>query len=124
MRAYSHQFDFEGHVGWGYNFPCDEKGRVQTEFITPEARQNYQACLTGEVNGRKVIDRGIVVSETALNLCSCGSGQERYPLYDARGIFCTYVCGACEAEKRSHYRVDVMEDPSYYANEPIEAEDY
>ena len=54
--------------------------------------------------------------------CVCGSGQGRWPLYDARGIFCTYVCDKCEAEKRARYRVDVFEDSAYWADEEIDGE--
>lgn len=35
--------------------------------------------------------------------CSCGSGHTKHALYDARGIFCTYVCAACEESKRAKY---------------------
>ena len=30
--------------------------------------------------------------------CSCGSGQYREILYDARGIECGYVCPKCKKE--------------------------
>ena len=30
--------------------------------------------------------------------------EERYALYDARGIFCAYVCEHCEDAQRSKYR--------------------
>ena len=56
--------------------------------------------------------------------CPCGSGEPRRPLYDARNIFCTYVCDACEGEKRSHYRADVLNDPNYWHDEPIEGDDW
>ena len=52
--------------------------------------------------------------------CNCGSGLERYPLVDARGIFCTYVCEKCEKEKRSKYRVEVLTDPNYWHDEQLE----
>jgi len=55
--------------------------------------------------------------------CNCGSGLERFPLTDARGIFCTYVCDKCEKEKRSTYRADIFTDPDYWADEPIEQEE-
>ena len=58
------------------------------------------------------------------DLCRCGSGKEKYPLEDARGIHCCYVCEDCEKEKRSKYRVEVMEEPDYYADEPIEPEEW
>ena len=49
--------------------------------------------------------------------------EDRFPLYDARGIFCAYVCDACEDEVRARYRVDIMEDSNYWADEAVE-EDY
>lgn len=53
-------------------------------------------------------------------LCNCGSGQERWALTDARGIFCAFVCEKCEAEKRSRFRPDIFTDSSYWADEPID----
>jgi hypothetical protein len=54
--------------------------------------------------------------------CSCGSGLPKLPVHDARGIFLTYVCSRCEREKLSHFRPDVLSDPNYWADEPIEEE--
>jgi hypothetical protein len=56
--------------------------------------------------------------------CFCGSGEPRRELKDARGIFCTFVCDRCEARKRAGYRADIFEDAAYWADEPIEPEDY
>jgi hypothetical protein len=56
--------------------------------------------------------------------CGCGSGKERWPLYDARGIFCAYVCDKCEDKVRAKYRPEIFDDPAYEADEPIEPEDY
>jgi hypothetical protein len=56
--------------------------------------------------------------------CTCGSGLERYALNDARGIFCTYVCDQCKAQRRHEFRDDIFTDPGYQADEPIESEDY
>jgi hypothetical protein len=47
--------------------------------------------------------------------CFCGSGHDRYALYDARGIFCAYVCDACVEAKRATYRPEIFEDSSYDA---------
>jgi hypothetical protein len=55
-------------------------------------------------------------------LCWCGSGKYQRPLYDARGIFCCYICDRCEQEKRARYRDDVLTDPNYQAEEPIDEE--
>jgi hypothetical protein len=54
--------------------------------------------------------------------CSCGSGEERYPLYDGYGIFLCYACEKCEKEKLRGYRSDIMEQ--YECDEPIEPEEY
>lgn len=54
--------------------------------------------------------------------CPCGSGLPREELRDARGIFCTFICDACEDEKRGRFRPDIFTDPTYPADEPI-AED-
>jgi hypothetical protein len=52
--------------------------------------------------------------------CICGSGKPRFEIVDARGIFCTYACDDCEARKRAAYRADVLSNPQYEADEPIE----
>lgn len=57
-------------------------------------------------------------------LCSCGSGKVREPLYDARGIFCSYVCPKCVAKVKAGYRPEIFSDGQYEADEPIEPEDY
>jgi hypothetical protein len=59
-------------------------------------------------------------------LCRCGSGEYRYPLLDARGIFVAYVCDTCE-EQVIHdggFRPEIFEDPQYEVTEPIEPEEY
>lgn len=44
--------------------------------------------------------------------------------YDARGIPLCKVCSKCKKIKLSTYRKDVLTDPNYEADEPIEPEDY
>jgi hypothetical protein len=53
----------------------------------------------------------------------CARG-ERWDLTDARGIFCCFVCPKCERAKRTRYRPEIFEDSQYWADEPIEPEDY
>jgi len=53
-------------------------------------------------------------------LCSCGSGEPRWILTDARGIPVGYVCNACVEEKKSHYRPEIFTDSNYYADEDID----
>lgn len=54
--------------------------------------------------------------------CLCGSGQPREAQHDARGIFLTFACGACRPSKLAGFRPDVLTDPNYWADEPIEGE--
>jgi hypothetical protein len=54
--------------------------------------------------------------------CSCGSGKPRRERRDARGLFCTFVCDACEREKTARFRPDIFTDSDYWADEPIEAD--
>jgi len=53
---------------------------------------------------------GVREAVLAPNVCSCGSGERKYGLVDARGIFCCFYCSACEAEKRAQYRTEVLCD--------------
>jgi hypothetical protein len=52
--------------------------------------------------------------------CSCGSGKLWSPQYDARGIFLTYTCEDCHDRKMAKYRPDVLTNPSYWTDEPID----
>lgn len=52
--------------------------------------------------------------------CTCGSGETGHELYDARGIYCGITCKTCKREDT--YRKDVMTNPDYWADEPIEEE--
>lgn len=54
--------------------------------------------------------------------CDCGSGEIREAEYDARGIFLVYACDKCRKEKLSRFRPDVLTDPNYWTDEPIEEE--
>lgn len=54
--------------------------------------------------------------------CACGSGRERHAQHDARGIFLTFTCSACHAEKMKRFRPDVLRDSQYEADEPIDAD--
>ena len=42
--------------------------------------------------------------------------------YDARGIYLTKVCDLCVVHKLRAYRPDVLQNPSYKTDEPIEDE--
>ena len=55
--------------------------------------------------------------------CDCGSGLLKQAEYDARGIFLTYACDKCRRQKLSRYRPDVLSNPNYWADEPIEEDE-
>lgn len=54
--------------------------------------------------------------------CLCGSGEPRRPQHDARGIFLTFTCVKCHDQKMSGFRPDVLTDPNYWHDEPIDAD--
>lgn len=56
--------------------------------------------------------------------CRCGSGEEGILECDARGIPLGYFCDKCRKRQLAKYRPEVLTDPNYEANEPIEPEDY
>jgi hypothetical protein len=54
--------------------------------------------------------------------CPCGSAEPSYIEYDARGIPLTRVCKACRRERLARYRPEVLTNPQYECDEPIEEE--
>jgi hypothetical protein len=58
--------------------------------------------------------------EMMIKPCSCGSGLPKYPLHDARGIFCTYVCDACLEEKEKEFRLEIFTNSKYETDESID----
>ena len=55
--------------------------------------------------------------------CACQAAS-REAQYDARGIFLTYTCPKCKHSKLGGFRADVLTDAGYWADEPIEAEEW
>ena len=53
-------------------------------------------------------------------LCPCGSGRRAAPQYDARGMFLCRTCDECHQRKLATYRKDVLTDPDYWHDEPLE----
>jgi hypothetical protein len=52
--------------------------------------------------------------------CPCGSGKESYWQKDARGIELCRTCEDCHERQMKKYRPNVLADPNYWADEPIE----
>jgi hypothetical protein len=55
-----------------------------------------------------------------LDSCDCGSGLLPDMEYDARGIYLCRACPKCRRDKLSKYRADVLTNPNYETDEPIE----
>jgi hypothetical protein len=55
-----------------------------------------------------------------LKECPCGSGEWPEARHDARGIFLFYSCHKCESEKLAGYRPEVLTDPGYWHDEPLD----
>ena len=66
-----------------------------------------------------LVDQEQALGFRIADLCRCGreGAEERL---DARGIYLAKCCDSCWAEKRKGYRPDVLTDPNYWADEPIE----
>jgi len=60
------------------------------------------------------------MTRTSIEECPCGSGYPALLERDARGIPLGFMCDKCEAEKKSHYRPDVLTDPGYWHDEPLD----
>ncbi len=45
---------------------------------------------------------------------------EAWDEYDARGLYLCRVCDKCEKVKLSGYRSDVLTNPQYWHDEPID----
>ena len=54
------------------------------------------------------------------HLCACGSGKPKQARYDARNIFLCYTCEDCYDKQMGRYRQDVLTDPNYWHDEPID----
>lgn len=52
--------------------------------------------------------------------CTCGSNLPAMMQFDARGIPLTFTCTRCHQAKMGGYRRDVLNDPNYWHDEPIE----
>lgn len=118
---YTRSYVWKHDPGSGFGFPCDKEGNVELDKMSPNAKQNYEACVNGDFI---MIDEGVKARKSVIRLCRCGSLRYTYDLHDARGIFVNRVCSDCENEVRSRYRPEIFEDMNYEANEPIEPEDY
>ena len=52
--------------------------------------------------------------------CICGSGLPAQRNYDARGIYLCMTCYKCHIEKMAKWRPDVLTNPNYWHDEPLD----
>lgn len=81
----------------GYSFPCDAQGALAPDLQEP-AREAYEQCLQGAVDGRAIVDLGVCPQEhsrwePAAGRCSCGAEVELYGF--------TNTCDVCGADYNS-----------------------
>lgn len=96
-------YDYEDSPGSGFVFPCSEDGTPELDSMRPEGIANYKACLSGEVNSKPVIFRGIVkrdesVFHPTVGKCECG---ELVELCHSDGNTCS--CGRCYDNQGNPY---------------------
>lgn len=95
---------------------CQECGR---KFRTVQAAE--RAASDGCPNcGGVDVDVDVGDRPSVFRPCSCGSGLESEEVLDARGIYVCRVCDQCRAVKLRGFRPEVLTDPNYEADEPIE----
>lgn len=83
---------------------------VTIENITPTEDGRFDIEADGF---RRVVSADGI---SRVNLCSCGSGEERRARRDGRGIFLTYTCSACDKEKMGRYRPEIL---GHYTEEDV-----
>lgn len=47
--------------------------------------------------------------------CPCGSGEDRFAIFDAAGVFLTYACDRCEDAKIKRYNPEIFNEHGRYA---------
>jgi hypothetical protein len=73
---YRHDFGYVDRPSAGFSYDVDEQGNLLSS-VTECARDGYRQCLTGTIDGKKVVDNGIVRYEhsyyqPAIGRCDCG----------------------------------------------------
>jgi hypothetical protein len=54
--------------------------------------------------------------------CPCGSGRNSSWRHDARNVPLARTCVVCDSRVMAKYRPEVLTDPNYSADEPIEGD--
>ena len=111
VTTWNLRYDYATCPGSGFSFPCDEQGNVDPASLYPAGQASLTLCQAADPS--ELIRIGVEATHTYHRLCRCGSGQERYALYDARNIFLAYMCPACKNTVCSKYRQEVLTNSQY-----------
>lgn len=81
VTSYVRAYDYVGETNCGFAFDCNKAGVVNVEALRPASKANYEACLTGQVGTRKVVDCGVQkrehsYTEPTVGRCPCGRHVE------------------------------------------------
>ncbi len=95
---------------------CLECGRKYQSAKSAERAANYGCPRCGGVD----IDVDVEIPATVFRPCSCGSGLASEEVLDARSIYICRVCDKCREDKLRGFRPEVLSDPNYECDEPIE----
>ncbi len=116
-------YSYASDPGAGFSFPCDpETGEVLEDELHEIARESSLPDARAGVKTGEYLPPLRKVYFRSVHLCRCGSGKDRFQVYDARGISTGFACVDCvEAHKRK-FRPDIFEDSNYWSDEPIEPE--
>jgi hypothetical protein len=113
--TYEKFYELISDKGHGYGFPCAPDGRL-TIKPSPDA---IQSIKNGKYKDPVVVKMGHEIRSG----CGCGSGLQPRMEYDARGIELGNMCNKCKKDRLSKYRPEVLNNPQYEADEPIDQED-
>lgn len=72
---YSRDFEWPDEPSCGLSFDCDEHGNVNVAALPSAARENYTKALTGKIDERTILDKGVrswthTYREPAVGLCN------------------------------------------------------
>jgi hypothetical protein len=110
ITEYYIEYSYKDDPDSGFRFPATKSGAPDFDRMPPEARANYEACLTDErlLEPEFTIDKH-TYTEPAVGLCTCGREVELVSDY----------MGATSCDCGRWYNVfgQELRDPKYWEEE-------
>lgn len=60
IEDYCRNFDYADSPGGGFGFKCNSEGHISEQWLGGNALRNLRGCLAGEIDGHKIIDKGVI----------------------------------------------------------------